>query len=270
MKNTPVTPIEVLPAEKAVAAPISARLRKQLDAAPVRVQGTWEAARRWLEHAKYLQEAVLYCQVMLGFELIALREAVGETRGRPPSSGNKSTPWTFSDQAESETGLSRASVFKFISMAEAASTRLKKLPALKNWDPTSSIAALPPAQKEALSTAVRKMTDGLTQADFLVELGLAKAPQGSGATGGARERKAGSEPLPAEEQAEIERTFGRDDFSAAMRRLVTSGARFCLLPDAEVTEQIGWLEHQIKARRMWLAKPQGQRNAEEIEKFIQG
>jgi hypothetical protein len=268
--STKPTPVEVLPPEPEAPVPLelSVRLQKKLQAVPIQVQGTWDAARRWLSHARYMQEAALYCQVMLGFELIALRESIGETRGRRPANSSHDGK-NFVETAQAETGLGTGTIYRFIGMAEASVTRLKGLPSLRNFDPTlTPLSLLPDAQKTALSSAVRKMTDGMTQADFMVELGLAKAPQGSGATGGARERKP-SDPMSSEEQAEAERTIAREGFRKAMLSLATSGKRFTLLPDPEIREQIAWIEHHLSTMKSWISRPYGQRDPAEVEKAFQ-
>lgn len=266
MKHPRNTPVEVLPAViEPEALSLSPRFSKKLEAAPVTVLGTWDSARRWLAHGKYLQEAALYCQVMLGFELLALRENHPETRGGPPGK-QKYVGRTFADQAMEETCLGRDSVFKLMRMAEAAIPRLRKISGLRDFDPSSqTLLALPDAQRTALSAAVHKITDGLTQGDFLVELGLAKSPQGSGATGGARTRL---EPLSSSQKAEWERKCAVENFAAAMRTMEANPIRFTLLEDIEITTQIAELEHYIKIRRRWLSMPKGQRDVTVIEALL--
>lgn len=251
-------PIEVLPPQEP-APPLDRRLAAKLDAAPVTVHGTWDAARTWIARATAAEEVKLYCQVMLGFELLALRESHGETRGRRPSGGNKSHDETFFERAHRETNLSRPTVFRLTAMAEAAIPRLRKLPTLRDFDPTATgVALLPEPQREVLSSAVRKLTDGLTQADFLVELGIAKAPQGSGATGGYHPRQ-GPEPT-VEEQAEQQRKMAKDEFRRVCHLLGAEPTRFTLLDDLDIQAQIAALDCAARARRQWLAQPKGRRD----------
>jgi hypothetical protein len=151
-------------------------------------------------------------------------------------------------------------------MAEKALPKLRKHAALKHFDPrTQTYATLPDAQRKALSAAVAKMTDGLTQADFLVQLGLAKAPQGSAVKGGARERKA---PLPPEEQAAIEAGFARKDFQSAIIALRAIDIRFTLIPDAELEPLVLELESRLAIHRKWIETPESKRDIAAFELLL--
>lgn len=232
----------------------------QTEAIPAQISGTWEGARLWIERARRMHEGALYCQVLTGLELLKIQEDHPETRGRPGKNSAPRALISFAEQAEKETGLGRRSVFKLMEMAKAALPRLRKLSGLRDFDPTSiAIGQLPPPQVEALNSAVKKLTDGLSQADFLAELGLAKAPQGSGATGGAR-NVGPQEKLSAEEKAKLLAASARDEFACAVKAFEISANRFCFLDDSEVRGQIEYLERQVSARRAWLATPAGQRN----------
>jgi hypothetical protein len=257
-------PSKEVPTEVVTDAPLpisNLRVLRQIDAAPVEVAGTWDGARRWLAMAKRAQEVALACQVMVGFELIALRESVGETRGRGVHAE------TFEDIATREIGLGRRSVFKLMSMAEACVPRLRKHSvALKGFDPFSQpLAQLPEAQLHALSAAVHKITDGLTQTDFLVELGLAKAPQGSGATGGYRGRKP---PTSVEEQAALRAQTAREDWIHIERCLSSAGTGFLLLEDLEVRAQMDVLEAHLRARKAWVSTTRDKRSPDDVEAIL--
>lgn len=243
---------------------------RKLATAPSSVAGTWDGARLWLDRAKAMQEGVLYCQVMVGFELLALREGHPETRGRKPAGGKKSHVETFFTAAERETNLSRPTIYRLLAMAEGAAKRLKASGGvlLKDFDPTNQpIALLSGAKRDALSGAVKKLTDGLTQQEFLFDLGLAKVPQGWGATGGARDRKAKANLTEAEER-EAAVADAREHWRHDRLSLFTFRAEFMLLDDTEVRAQIDFLEALLKARKQWLAKPFPDRKAAEIEKLL--
>lgn len=244
---------------------LSKGLRKKLDSAPVQVTGTWDGARDWLDRARRAQEIVLYCQVMVGFELLALRESLGETRGRPKLGVEPQA--SFVDTAAAETGLGRRTVFKLMVMAEAVVPKLRQHSSLlRGFDPFANpIAALPAPQKEALSSAVHKLTDGLTQADFLVGLGLAKAPQGSATTGGYRGRKP---PASLSDQIAVNQHLAREDWDLIEKSLNTSGTRFLLLEDTEVRQQIDVLDAHLKARKAWVSAPKEKRKPADIEAIL--
>lgn len=252
-------PTEVLPDE---AVPITnLRVLRQLDAAPVEITATWDGARRWLEQTKIASQIALACQVMLGLELIAIRESVGETRGR------RGGAETFEDVAKQEIGLGRSTIFKIMAMAEACVPRLRKhSAALRGFDPFSQpLSAMPANQMAALSDAVHKLTDGLTQTDFLVELGLAKAPQGSGATGGYRGRKP---PASVEEQAALRAQTAREDWVHIERCLASAGTGFLLLDDLEVRAQMDVLEAHLRARKTWVSATRDKRRPDDVEAIL--
>lgn len=238
---------------------------------PVAVAGTWDGARKWRDASVAMERGKLFCQVMLGFELVALRATIGLQQGgdhKTAEGRSKSQTGTliWDEALERELGLSRTSAYRMMEMAEAAKPRLKKLPGLRDFDPTAQpVASLPAPQQEALTTAVKKLTDGTTQVEFMRELGLAKFPQGGGATGRAK-GEGGRKKLTPSEEAEIMRTLARDDWRALEGNLLGAyRSKFCFLSDPEVTAQVAALETALEARKAWLkAKPEA-RDAREIE-----
>lgn len=233
---------------------------------PVAVTGTWDGARKWRDAAVAMEQGKLFCQVMLGFELLALRAMTPDEHGKRTdlTSSQAGTKWV--ELIDKELGLSRTSAYRMMEMAEAAKPRLKKLPGLRDFDPTAQpVASLPAPQQEALTTAVKKLTDGTTQVEFMRELGLAKFPQGGGATGRAK-GEGGRKKLTPSEEAEIMRTLARDDWRALEGNLLGAyRSKFCFLSDPEVTAQVAALETALEARKAWLkAKPEA-RDAREIE-----
>lgn len=148
----------------------------------------WNKVRRYAEHAALFQRASLACQIMAGFELIALRDSSKAKAGRRPA-GNVSGSRTHSGegfQAEVEKlgGISRSTAYEWMEMAKAAKPRLARgdfdLAAVLEKSP----ASLTPAEQELLKKAVHKISDGRTQLHFMLECGVTKAPQGSAAKGG--------------------------------------------------------------------------------------
>lgn len=265
-----VSTVEVLPPEHAIESRVvlPARMTKKLSSSPIALEATWDSARRWLDHSKRLQEAALFCQMMVGLELIALQASTPKTAHRPKRGETPANAAgvSFTSLAIKETGLSERTVRTFMRMAEAALPRLRKNPALKGFDPrTQSINLLPPAQQSALSTAVRKITDGLTQSDFLIELGLAKAPQGSAVKGGARDRKAAPSP---QEQAAAEAGLATTALKGALMHLRGMHSRFTLMPDEEFEGYLIELEGRVQAYRRWLETPKNRRDIEALEQQI--
>jgi hypothetical protein len=193
--------------------------------------GSWDSARHWLSYAGQFERCKLYCQVMLGFELITLKKLHCSHGGDRKSTEAKSSDQNdhlirWDDVVAKELGLKHGSAVRFEAMARNATPILKKLPALKEFDPISKpIALLPAPQKAALEKGLRKMTDGITQKEFGEHLGLWKVPQGSGAKG-RKPGEGGRKKLSLAEQAELLRAQATEDWQALGRTLVAYGSKF--------------------------------------------
>lgn len=239
---------------------------------PVTVTGTIEGARRWLDSARRLEEAKIFCQVMLGFELRVLWTAAikhgGDRKSDEAKSSRKNCDLITHDQICEALKLSEGSIRNYMAMADGCAPRLRKLPGLQGFDPaTTPIAALPEKTQTALTTAVRKLTDGKTQVEFMRELGIAKLPPGAGATGRPK-GEGGRPPAPSlGEQAEIMREMAAKDW-AYLDDLLLHGYRskFTLLNDAQVIGQIAALETALGARKTWLKTPAEKRDPHAAEK----
>jgi len=249
---------------------------------PVVIAGTWDGARHWLDTAKMFEQGKLFAQVMAGFELLALQKAAGVKHGGDRSSSqNGNLKPDFETILKKETGLSQSTAYRFMSMAKAAAPRLKKLPALRGFDPTANaLASLTAPQAAAMATAVRKLTDGKTQQEFGEQLGLWKKPQGSGATGrplltasgpqGEDDQEGDTEPveegkkLTLAQEAELRKQQAAQNWAALDKGLTAYADKFILLPDTDVEAQIAGLEQALKARREWLKNPVGKRDAKAV------
>ena len=250
---------------------------------PVVIAGTWDGARHWLNTAKMFEQGKLFAQVMAGFEIIALQKAHGVVHGNNQHEGRtsqngKSTP-DFESILKKETGLSQSTAYRFMSMAKAAAPRLKKLPALRGFDPTANaLSALTAPQAAAMATAVRKLTDGKTQQEFGEQLGLWKKKQWSTAastpkadtTEGDTEAEAEpaeggpdavSKKLTIAQEAELRKQQAAQNWAALDKGLTAYADKFILLPDTDVEAQIAVLEQALKARREWLKNAVGKRDA---------
>jgi hypothetical protein len=237
--------------------------------------GTWDGARKWITAATRFEQCKLFCQVMLGFELMALRK----THGIEPGGDRKSASFkanshdgnliAWEDVLVRETGLAQSTAYRFMDMAKAAAPRLKKLAALKDFVPGAQpIAALPAPQQEALETAVKKLTDGHTQKEFGESLGLWKKPQGSGATG-RKPGEGGRKKLSLSEQAELLKLQAIEDWKALEKSHTAYRHKFTVLTDLEVTAQIAALEKALTARKTWLKQPLNARDPKAIEALFQ-
>ena len=234
---------------------------------PVVITNTWDGVRHWLNAAKMFEQGKLFSQVMTGFELMALHKAHGTNQGArrdlcdttSPQNGGK-LDWP--ELVKKEAGLSEETARRYMLMAKAAAPRLKKLPLLKNFDPfTTPMSQLSEPQQQGMEKAVKKLTDGQTQADFFAK--LYKGRPGNPNAKGGRPGKRSSE----EEAAEI-KAMALEHSGAIGSLLHMSNADFFLLEDLEVNCQIAEMKFALELRRAWLDLPTAKRDATVITKMI--
>lgn len=233
----------------------------------IQLTGTATGVRRWVDAAEKFGRCAVACQVMAGFELLELKKALGFTQGRKNAEKKNRNDCGFSTWEEyvrSECGLSDRTAFNWMRMAEFAKPRLKKLSGIGSLIRdilTKPVAELSPTESQLLSDAVHKLTDGRTQLDFMVELGLAKAPQGSAANGGNLGH--GQPSTPTDEDM---RRIVRESWTHIAERLSLEKESFTLLDDAQVDALIDYTDRLTKAMRTWLSTPKAKRGPEAVSK----
>jgi hypothetical protein len=256
---------------------MSDKLQKLNPSTPAQITGTWDGARQWISSAGLFEQGKLFCQVMAGFELVELHKRHGVVNGsnqhqmRVSQDGKTSgirgsgEKLNWDEVLAKETNLSSSTAYRFMDMAKAAAPRLKKIVALRGFDPLNKpMALLTAPQKQALQAGVRKLTDGKTQRDFCEDQGLWKKPQGSGATGRAP-GEGGSRKLSLGERAELLKVQAVEDWAETADMLKVYRGKFTVLSDTSVEAQIAVLEKHLTARRAWLKQPKTNRVALAIE-----
>lgn len=229
----------------------------------VRIEGTAASARRWIDMASRFARAETACRVMVGFELIALRQGLGVRRGGDRGSGANPNcsglNWeTFVRQ---EVGISDDTASTYIRMAEAVKPRLKRLPgigALIRSILETPIGQLTDDQSKLLADAVHKVADGKTQLEFMFELGIAKLPQGSAAKGG---NLGGGRPArdPIADREALE-AMARGDWLKVMNTLQVARTNFTLLTEEERRAILAALNTYVAAIKRWDSAPESARN----------
>lgn len=253
-----VTPVEVMPPEPAPQS--SPAVVEAPTGGDLEVAGEWGRVRRFAEAARQFGRAQVACQVLAGLELIELKKQNRIRAGRPASVDQP----LWADLVAENAGVSDDTARNWIRMAEGVRPRLKKLPgvgALFRELLERPIHELTTEQHHLLEQAVHKVTDGMTQIEFLRELGIAKLPPGYGSKGGNRGGGRPPKPLvpPTEEQLQA---IARADWVQISTVLDASRANFALLNDFEVEAQIATFELHMKARRAWLRVPKKDRTPE--------
>lgn len=192
------------------------------------LEAHWSRAERWLTAIKQLEVSRLAAQVMAGFELIHLHEHYRIKPGKRTDLMNlpHRVGGSWEELVKERLSISDQTAWRWMEMAKAARPRLKKLGgenvgALIELMLTNP-AAVPAEQIEEVQAAVSKLTDGRSQVEFMAELGLVKAPQGSAAKGGRLEPKHApvAELNPAEQEA-LTKQIAHDNYHRLVAHLDT-------------------------------------------------
>ena len=242
-------------------------------------QGTWQAAKTWLDHAQKFEQCKLWSQVMCGFELIELNKqwkrqgartdiADGPPQGPLTSSQPETKFDSFQDAVEKELSVSIATAYRFIDMAKAAAPKLRKISGLEDFDPSAiAISAMTAPKQELLAQAVHKITDGKTQLEFALDLGLCKALPGANVPG-RDPGDGGRKKISLDEAAQIARDMADHSWKAISHKFLAYRDDFMFRTDDQITGEIAELERQIKARKMWLEQPRDKRDPEPVKDFL--
>ncbi len=237
------------------------------------ITGTLDGITRWSQSAATAERLKVFCQVMCGFEIIAVKTRAGVTaNGKANLDSHNGNPKVTAEQIVEAAGVPSTTLYRWEQMARACAPRLKKLPTLRDFDPFSApLSQLPPVQLESLSTAVRKLTDGKTQQEFGESLGLWKKPAaGPGRKPGDGGRDATAASPEAARLARIK--MAREDLALAHKHLLAPN--FVVLPDEDrlaVEALCTAYEQRLKAMRLWLSTPAADRDPKfltAIEKLL--
>ncbi len=139
----------------------------------------WIAVRWYFDRASKFAHASLACQVMVGFELAALKAELGVAPGQPEkNSGTDARILSWEEIVEKEAGISRRTANRFMEMAEGIKPKLARMkgePLLRELIKTSP-GDWSEDDSKTLFKALHEVTSGKTQGEFLCEIGAAKKP----------------------------------------------------------------------------------------------
>jgi hypothetical protein len=249
--------------------------------------GSVDRIRRYVDAAEKLIRGSLAMQVMAGFELSELHKRSPFSHGgkrrsssqranligvgtENPALGDSSSHVAnlidptfaghsnWADYVQQTFGVSYDTARRWMAMADAARSRLKRL---DGWSALVKdlldrpITALSEREMEVLNKGVQKLTDGRSQMDFLVELGLAKKPGNPSLGGNTGGRPASSGVIEGEALIKA----ATEDWAQAHRALIGGQCGFTVLSDAEIEAQLDTLTRALRVRREWLAAPANKR-----------
>ena len=229
---------------------------------------SWEQVAYYANLAAKFQHACVAAQVMEGFALLKLRKASQVRAGRPAKLPHDVVIKSWSELVAECAGISDETARRWMAMAEGIKARWKKLA------PQARLRALmsvPPTQwtdadTKLIEDSLHKVSDGATQLEFMRELGLAKKPQGAGATGGLG--SVAGKKIGIAEQAALLKEQATSQWKAIEKMLSAYQDKFTLLPDADVTAQQATLEAALTARKAWLKQPAAKRDVKPIQEMF--
>ena len=181
--------------ETGVLAPGHSRELAVIDAEPLvlmepGIGQQFSQARRLLAAAKTSMAVSAACMILAGVELLRLHKLHGVKRGGDRRSADQTrndSGLKWPELVKRELGIGDDTARNYMAMAEAARKRVPELNS--EWLLGTPLLDMPEMQREELLAKVQKVTDGQTARQLMWDWGIAKKPHGSGATGGAREKK---------------------------------------------------------------------------------
>lgn len=222
-----------------------------------------DAVAFWNNLAAQFARGQVASQVMCGFALEELKKEMGFVqggfRGQKP---NESVFDSWEDFLVETYHMTGDTARKWMDMAKGVRADFKKLGLGERF---RALLATPPSQWNAeetklLSDSLQKVTDGLTQTDFLRQLGLAKKPSGNPNASGHGKRA-----LSIAEQASAEKILVEDCMNRILQDFDTLAGRFTVAaaPDLEIFDGVLMKHHT--AIKDWLA---GRQTAAQIAKLF--
>ena len=234
---------------------------------------SWEAVQYWATAAARFQHASVAAQVMAGFALKELQKAHGTNQGKRTdlaTSPSNLEKLDWPDLVKKYAGVSNETARKWMLMADGVRKEWKKLDSGTRLKALMSVPVSDwtDADSQLVSDSLHKAADGMTQIDFMRELGLAKMPQGSGARGGIGS-VGGQQKLTMSEEVALRQEQAAADWAAIAQALKAYADKFLVFPnDLPVNAQIADLEQAINPRKAWLKQPVGRRDAAAISKMF--
>lgn len=130
----------------------------------------WEKARGLVDELRSLGRRAGHVTILLGAELLRLKESVGASHGgsRRSSTQNANLKWT--EQCEAETGLSYDTCQRAMALAKAAQSQVPELLMLNEGE---FLALAAPLQQQIMEK-LRAISDGKTMSQMWFEFGLCK------------------------------------------------------------------------------------------------
>lgn len=233
---------------------------------------SWDTVKYWADAAAKFSHASIAAQVMAGFALLELRKHHGNQGKRtdlagaapthPGPAANNPEKLDWPDLVKQYAGISDDTARNWMKMAEGIRTKWKKLGPQEKIHQLMAVPVAEWNEKQIadVQTAIQKATDGMTQTEFLREIGLAKKPPGNKAGGSGRAPTR----LTISEEAALRKQQAAEDWTALDRLLMVYRDKFVLLTDDDVDAQIAALEQALNARRAWLKAPANKRDPQAV------
>lgn len=132
----------------------------------------WAAARSLVDELRALGRRAGHVTLLLGAELLRLRDALGIQRGGNRRSKTQNASLKWKETCAAETGLSYDTCERAMKLAQAAR---REVPELLEWSESgAAFESLPAARQESLLAGLRQVADGKTMAQMWFEFGLCR------------------------------------------------------------------------------------------------
>lgn len=230
--------------------------------AKIVVAGTVTNARKYLDAAAKFARCSAAMQIMAGFEMAELKKLGGWVQGGRRGQNRNVCGFaghdTWEDFCRNELEIGERTAANYIAMAEAAKPRLKKVEGfagLLDEILHQPVTALSEENKNLLTEAVKKITDGRTQMELFEEWGISKkrpVPATGGALGGAGAPRH----QPTEEEI---REAARRSWTDIMASVLREKDSFTALDDAHQEALQLHLEALLNGLKWWKSLRPSQR-----------
>lgn len=240
---------------------------------------SWGQVKYWAQTAAKGAMVMTAAAVMAGFTLIDLRKKMA-AQGKRNDLDDTTSPHDVAKLSADKcgwqhnikqyAGVSDETARRWMISAEGVRARWKKNPPQERL---RELMRMPvsdwnEADTELVFKSLAKAIDGATMVEFMRELGLAKKPQGAGATGRLPECDNSKKKLSLSEEAALRKTQALEDWVVNWKQLTAYGEKFILLTDDQITAQCATLEQALKARKEWLKQPANKRNPKAIAEMV--
>jgi len=219
---------------------------------------SWDSVRRWTGLAAQFGRCSIACQVMAGFELLALHEEQQVRGGRPKEKLGHGGRVSWRGLIEKELQIPGRTGDRWMHMAELFQAKYGKLNAPERLRALLEVSPRQWSNEDTnfMVNFLDEVTEGKSQAQFMIDLGLRKQP------------KALPAPKAPPTPADVSAAEAAGEWRDLRARIERYGIKFVALDDAAVQAQMNVAATMFQAREQWLRTVQAERA--EMQRKVNG